>query len=137
MARVWQLRVRVAKLIEKWVHHGIDGGQALGRRVLKQSRDKVDRVGIRLTEYLAERMRLDLRELVLHVVRVHCPDLVARWRSKDLDDFNKLVNTRFSGEQWLAKHQLCHNTTSRPYIYKLSVSSYQLDCKANPPIFVV
>ena len=93
MARIRQLRVRVAKLIEKWVHHGIDGGQALCWRVLKQSRDKVDRVGIRLTEYLAERMRLDLRELVLHVIRIHGPDLVARWRSKNLDDLNELINT--------------------------------------------
>ena len=131
MARVWQLRVRVAKLIEKWVHHGIDGGQALGRRVLKQSRDKVDRVGIRLTEYLAERMRLDLRKLVLHVVRIHGPDLVARWRSKNLDDFNKLINTRLSGEQWLAKHELCHDTTSRPYICKASVTSTSIDAKAD------
>lgn len=59
-------------------------------------------------------MRLNLRELVLHVVGVHRPDLVARGRAEDFYDLDQLVNTRFAGEEGLTEHELCHDTTSRP-----------------------
>lgn len=38
--------------------------------------------------YLTERVGLDLRELVLHVVRVHGPDLVTGRCAEYLDDLH-------------------------------------------------
>lgn len=49
-------------------------------------------------------MRLDLGELVLHVVRVHGTDLLAGGGTEHFDDFNELVDARLSREQGLPKH---------------------------------
>ncbi len=38
--------------------------------------------------YLAEWMWLDLWELVLHVVRIHSPNLITSGRAKDFDDLH-------------------------------------------------
>ena len=65
---------------------------------------------------LVERMRLDLRELVLHVVRVHGANLVPCRCAKNLDDFDELVDTRLTRKEWLSKHELSHDTAGRPYI---------------------
>lgn len=62
-------------------------------------------------QYLAERVGLDLRELMLHVVGVHSLDLFPSWCSKDLDDLNQLINSALSREQGLTQHQLCHDTS--------------------------
>lgn len=61
---------------------------------------------------LVKWMGLDLREFVLHIVGVHSPDLLAGWCAKNLDDFDELVDTRFTGEERLTQHQLCHDTAS-------------------------
>ena len=75
------------------------------------------RHGAELAMYLTERMRLDLRELVLHVVGVHGADLVSGGCSQHLDDLYQLINARLAREQWLSKHQLCHDATCGPNIY--------------------
>ena len=116
VARVRQLRGWVPQLVEEWMHHGVNCRQALRRRVFEQLRNQVDRIWVGLTEhlqhcqfrlfflvhicrhYLAEWMRLDLRKLVLHVVRIHGTDLVAGRRSKHLDNHNQLIDTGFSWE---------------------------------------
>ena len=36
VARVRKLDVRIPKLVEEWVHHSLDSGQTLSRRVLEQ-----------------------------------------------------------------------------------------------------
>ena len=59
-------------------------------------------------------MGLDLGELVLHVVRVHRLDLLARRRPKDLDDLDQLVDTTLSWEERLPEHQLRHNASGGP-----------------------
>ena len=64
-------------------------------------------------------MRLDLGELVLHVIRVHSLDLLSRWRTEHLDDLHQLVDPTLSREQGLAQHQLCHNAVRRPDIYEI------------------
>lgn len=46
--------------------------------------------------YLAEWMRLDLWELVLHVVGIHGTNLLASGRAQYLDYFHKLVDARLS-----------------------------------------
>jgi len=63
-------------------------------------------------------VRLDLGELVFHVVGVHGADLVASRSSQNLDDLDQLVNTRLTGEQRLTEHKLSHDTASGPDIYK-------------------
>lgn len=72
---------------------------------------------IRIRAYLIEGMWLDLRELVLHVIGVHGPNLLASGSTKNLDDLHKLIDTGFTREEWLAQHQFCHDTSSRPHIY--------------------
>jgi hypothetical protein len=129
VTRVWQTSAWVPQLIEEGMYHGIDGRQPLSRSVFKQFRDEIDRVRISLPEhlqtrklgqgsvyeflaYLTERMRLDLGELVFHVVGVHCADLVSSGGAENFDDLHELVNTRLSREQWLTQHKLCHYTAS-------------------------
>lgn len=69
--------------------------------------------------YLVKRMRLDLREFMLHVVWIHSLDLLTSWGTKDFDDLDKLVNTRFTREKRLAQHQFRHDTSGGPHIYDL------------------
>lgn len=76
-----------------------------------------NRVGPRDQTYLAEGMRLDLRELVLHVVGVHGADLITGGCSQDLDDLYQLVNARLAWEKRLSEHKLSHDATCRPDIY--------------------
>ena len=134
MTRVRQPSIRIPQLVEEGLDHSINGRQSLGRRVLKKGGNEVDGVVGRFPEYLdiiswgtgteelaiylIERVRLDLWELVLHVVRVHCPNLVPSRSAKNLDDLNQLVDSRFAREQRLPKHQLCHDATGGPDIFK-------------------
>ena len=62
--------------------------------------------------HLGEWVRLDLRELVLHVIRVHRLDLLPRWGPKNFDDFDELIDATLSREQRLPKHELRHDTSS-------------------------
>lgn len=66
--------------------------------------------------YLAEWMGLDLWELMLHIIRIHSPNLIASRSAKDLYDFDKLVDARLAREQRLSQHQLRHDAASRPDI---------------------
>ena len=50
------------------------------------------------TEDFVEWMRLDLRELVLHVIWIHCPNLVSCRSSEDFDDLDQLIDARFARE---------------------------------------
>jgi hypothetical protein len=129
VTRVRQTSAWVPQLIEEGVDHGINGRQPLSRRVFQQLGDQIDRIRIGLPEhlymrklgsqwirgfftYLTERMRLDLGELVLHVVGVHGTNLISGRRAEDFNDLHELVNTRLSREQGLTKHELCHHTAS-------------------------
>ena len=114
--RVRQLRAWVPQLVEERMDHGVDSAESLGRGVLEELGNEIDCVRIGLAENLIERVRLDLRELVLHVVGVHSPNLLPSGRTQDLDDLDQLVDTRFTGEERLSQHQLCHDATRRPYV---------------------
>lgn len=114
--RVGKFGARVAKVIEEGMDHGVDRGKALRGGILKKAGDEVDSISVGLLENLVEWMRLDLRELVFHVVRVHGANLLPGRCSKNLDDFNKLINARLSWEERLPKHELGHYATSRPDI---------------------
>ncbi len=87
---------------------------------------------------LVERMRLDLREFVLHVVGVHGANLLTRGSPKNFDDLDELIYAGLSREQGLTEHKLCHHTTRGPDIYKERVS---VECKRGKsyslPILVV
>ena len=93
VSRVGQSRAGIPKLVEEGMYHGVDGTKPLGRRVFQQPRDQVDGVGVRLTEHLVKGVRLDLGKLVLHVVGIHCTDLVTSWRAQDLDDLHQLIDS--------------------------------------------
>lgn len=45
-----------------------------------------------LSTDLVKRVRLDLRELVLHIIRIHCTNLLSCWRPKDFDYFDQLID---------------------------------------------
>ena len=89
----------VAELIEEGVAHSLNGRQPLRRSVFQKGRDEVDSLRGCLSEnlewrqypshklgtsgkYLVEGMRLDLRELVLHVIGVHGADLFTGGRAQ-------------------------------------------------------
>lgn len=94
-------RSGVSELIEEGVNHSINRRESLSRGVLQEARDKIDCVLISLAENLVERVWLDLGKFMLHVVRVHGADLIASWGTKNLDNLDKLIDTRLSGEQRL------------------------------------
>ena len=59
---------------------------------------------------------------MLHVIRIHGANLLAGRGPQHLDDFNELINARFSREQWLTKHQFGHDAAGGPDIYHENVS---------------
>ena len=133
MAGVGQPSAGISQLIEEGLDHSINGRQSLCRCVLQKSRNEVDGVVGRFAEhldmisrwlrthtletYFIEWMWLDLRELMFHIVRVHCPNLIPGWSSKHFDDLYQLIDTRFAREKWLPKHQLRHDAPGRPDIF--------------------
>ena len=83
-------------------------------------------------------MRLDLRKLVLHIIRIHSPDLLSGRSTKHFNDFHKLINARLPGEQWLSKHKLSHHATRRPHVCYRSFSMlHKRHVRLNVPILVV
>ena len=87
--------------------------------------------------YLVEGMGLDLREFVLHVIRIHRPDLISSRRPQNLDDFHQLIDTGFTGEKWLAEHKFRHNASGGPHICRSVRSSQELEICSDVPILVV
>ena len=66
--------------------------------------------------YLGERVRFNLRELVLHIIGVHRLDLLACRCAQHLDNLNQLVDPTLSREKRLAQHQLGHHAPRAPDI---------------------
>ncbi len=83
--------VWIAELVKERVHHRIDSPEALGGSVLEESCDEINGVCVRLPKHLVEGVRLDLGELVLHVVRVHSSNLLAGGCAQHLDNLNQLI----------------------------------------------
>ena len=92
MSRIREPRAGITELFEEGVHHSINSGQAFCRGIFEQPGDQVDGIRVRLAENLVERVRLDLGELVLHIIRVHSSNLFAGRSPQDLDDLDKLIN---------------------------------------------
>lgn len=67
-----------------------------------------------MSKDLLPRQRSNLREAVLFVFWVHSLDLLARWRSKDLDNLNKLVNAALARENGLPQHELSDDAADGP-----------------------
>jgi hypothetical protein len=67
-------------------------------------------------EYLVPRMRFDLREPKISIIRVHTPNFLSSWSPKYPDNLYKLVNSVFTRKQWLAQEKLSKDTTSWPNI---------------------
>lgn len=112
VTRVWQLGALLTKFVEEGLTHGIDSRESLGWCILEKGRDQLNRLVRRFPENFVKRMRLDLGELVLHVIWIHGPNLVSGGRSEDFDDFNQLIDAGFSREKRLPKHELSHDTSS-------------------------
>lgn len=117
MPRIREFGIRIAELIKEGVNHRINGPEALRRSVFEEFGNQVDCISVGLAEDLAERVWLDLREFVFHIVGVHGSDLLASRCTQNLDNLNQLVDARLTGKQWLAKHQFCHDATRGPYIF--------------------
>lgn len=66
------------------------------------------------SENSVPRERLDLRESVLFVFWVHSKNLVSLRSSEDLDNLDELVNSTFSWEYRLSKHEFSDDTSDSP-----------------------
>ena len=99
----------------------IASGAVRGRKTYNVASD-TPRVRTPSTD-LVERMGFDLRKLVLHVIGIHRLDLFSGGCAKNLDNFHQLIDTALTREEWLAQHQLRHDTTRRPYVYSGNTSS--------------
>lgn len=56
-------------------------------------------------------------------VRVHSLDLLPGGCSKDLDNLDQLIDTRFTREEGLSQHQFSHHTSCRPNICESALDS--------------
>ena len=54
--------------------------------------------------YFREWVWFNLRKFVLHIVWVHCSDLIPGGSAEHLYYLHQLINARLSGEQRLAQH---------------------------------
>ena len=104
MSGIWQASVWVSELVEEWMNHGVYRGQTLSRSILKKAGNQLNGIIVCLAKDFVEWVGLDLRKCVLHVVRIHCSNLITGWGSKNLDNLHQLIDARFSWEQWLPKH---------------------------------
>ena len=52
MTRIGQAGGGIPQLVEEGMHHSIDGRKPLGRGVLQEFRDEVDRIRVGLPEHL-------------------------------------------------------------------------------------
>ena len=68
--------------------------------------------------YFVKGMRLDLREFVLHIIRVHGSNLIAGGGAEDFDNFDELIDAGFSREQGLTEHEFRHDASSGPNIWR-------------------
>jgi len=134
VTRIGKSSIWVPQLVKEWMNHGLDSRQALSRCVLQKLRDEIDGARIRFAEnlylcqlqapsvsstrlnHLAKWMRFDLWELVLHVVGIHCTNLIPCRRSQDFNNLNQLINTGLAREQRLSKHKLCHDAARGPHV---------------------
>lgn len=111
------LGVRRFEIIEEGVRHRFDRSETGGGSVFEQFCDEIDSIRRSTrSEYLREGVRFDLRELVLHIIRIHSFNLLSRRRAEYLDNLHELIDTRLSWEQRLSQHQFRHHTTRRPDI---------------------
>lgn len=99
----------------------IASGAVRGRKTYKMPSD-TPRARTPRTN-LVEWMGFDLRKLVLHVVGIHRLDLLPGRCAKNLDNLHQLIDTALTREQWLAQHQLRHDTTRRPYVCLANASN--------------
>mmetsp|Transcript_15888 Transcript_15888/g.18402 ORF Transcript_15888/g.18402 Transcript_15888/m.18402 type:complete len:329 (-) Transcript_15888:80-1066(-) len=114
---VGQLALLLPQLVEERVQQALHRLQALGRVVDQNLRNEVDGVGGRSRpEDLLPRVRLDLRELELGVVRVHGHDLLFGRGSQHLDDLDELVDAGLAWEQRLAQQQLGDHAADAPHV---------------------
>ena len=68
----------------------IASGDALRNTWLGQQKDPKK---LRAGPYLVEWMRFDLRKFVLHVIGIHCANLLSCRCTKHFDDFHKLIDS--------------------------------------------
>jgi len=123
---VGQSRLWVPELVKEGVDHGLDRCEPSGWRVFQKTGNQLQCLwrgpG---PEDFVEGVGFDLGELVLHVIGIHCLDLLPRRCSKYFDNLHKLINATLAREQGLSKHQLGHDTSSRPDIYFVELNKPQ------------
>ena len=61
--------------------------------------------------YLLPILRFELRELGIHVLRVHVLYLLMLWSSEDLNNLNKLMKRGVPWKQGFTQDHLTHNTS--------------------------
>mmetsp|Transcript_27146 Transcript_27146/g.68916 ORF Transcript_27146/g.68916 Transcript_27146/m.68916 type:complete len:393 (+) Transcript_27146:146-1324(+) len=108
-------RVRVAEVVEERVGAALQTRRARLGIVDQEPGDEVDGLlGRAGAEDLVPRVRLDLRELELRVIRVHRHELLARRRAEHLDDLDELIHAALPGEDGLPQDQLRRDARGRP-----------------------
>lgn len=112
---IWKFCVWVSQLVEVWVEKGSKWSWSSLWIILQEGSNKVNSLfWSSVSEHFLPWEWSDLWETVLFVVRVHCLDLFLRRSSQNLNDFNQLIHSTFTRENWLSKHQLSNNASYRP-----------------------
>lgn len=111
------LGIRMTQFIKERIRKRIKRSSTFQWLILQRLCDESNGILRRaMTKHLLEWMWLDLGETMLSVRWVHGKQLVFCGCSQNLDDFYQLINGTLAWEQWLAQHELGHDTACRPYI---------------------
>mmetsp|Transcript_13782 Transcript_13782/g.40813 ORF Transcript_13782/g.40813 Transcript_13782/m.40813 type:complete len:224 (+) Transcript_13782:903-1574(+) len=112
-----KLGLRIPEVVEERVGAGRQRRRAPRGVVGEHRAHEVDGLrGRTRSEHLRPRMRLDLRELELAVVRVHGLDLLLARRPEHLDDLHELVHARLTREDGLAQEQFARDAALGPHV---------------------
>lgn len=114
---IGQSRLLASKLVEERVQNRLSGSQTQFRLILQQLLNQFDGLGGRArTENLSPGLLTDGREFEFRVAWVHAMDLILGGCSKNFDNLNELIDTRFAGEERLTDKELGYNAAYGPHI---------------------
>ena len=110
-ATVWKSCVWISELVEVWVNKTSKWSWSGLWIVLKKLSYEVNGFSWgSVSEYFFPRKWSNLREAIFFIIWIHSLNLLLAWSTQDLDNFNQLVDTTFSREDWLPKHKLSDDT---------------------------
>ncbi len=125
----WQPLGWVAQFVKKGVGASLEWAKTLEGSVAQELGHQIDRLWrSTVAKHFCPRMRLNLRELEVCVVGVHCMNLFTSRRADHFDNFDQLINVGLAGKDRGTKQHFSEHAAEGPNINSWRVvgcSKYQ------------